>query len=620
MRFFGPLSLAVLPLILGCSDPNLGAGADLAGRIDGLSGTEGDLARQEADLSPGADLRPMCLTSAECFDVKLPVCAGGVCRACAGASEDNVCIARGEARCITIGPSLGSCGSCNPLVSGKENADCTARSPLAPICGEAGACAACTEHAQCASGICDRATGRCPSQDEVAYVDNFDGSLGPCSDFTTDSSTKPYCEVNAAIAKSGKRFIKVAGSAQPYGEVDFLNFTGQWTVVGPGVGSSPEARVSSSSGYGVNLQLSSGTTVGYRVLLDGLVIGGPDVAPSSVGVNCNDTSGAATIDVTIRNSRIDYSSDGIWFWNCSVTVEDSVITGTANNAVYSRGGTVVLRGSSIAGNSGGGVYSQDGCSVSITDCSLNDNGGEAIHLGPDLADCELTVVRSTLAKNGAGISVNCMQTTIEGSTIDSNTGVGFYSSAGASTIRDSKITYNRGGGIDEASGGNSLTLTNCLITDNGRSGPSGPMFGGVEVLGGDATIVNWSLIGNTTKTAGVTGIASSTTGSVVVLNTLVFQGWGGTMNLTGCTTAYSAYEGAPATNSNVDLTGCLGTDLFVDYDNGDYRPKAGSNPCNLVDNGAATFMTLSAPSKDLLGSPRPAPPAGAYDIGCYEKQ
>ncbi len=562
----------------------------------------------------------MCLTSAECVDIKLPVCAGGVCRACAGASEDNVCIARGEARCITVGPSLGSCGSCNPLVSGKENADCTARSPLAPICGEAGACAACTEHSQCASGICDRATGRCPSQGEVAYVDNFDGSLGPCSDFTTDSSTKPYCEVNAAIAKSGKRFIKVAGSMQPYGETDFLDAVGQWTVVGPGVGASPEARVSSSGGYAVNLQLSSSSTVGYTVLLDGLVIGGPDTSPSLAGVACTHTSGSAMIEATIRNSRIDYSNDGFFLWNCSINIEGSVITSTANNAISLRGGTLSVRGSSINGNSGKGIYGQDGGSVSINDSAISENGSDAIRFGNDVPDCQLMIAGSTLSKNAAGVAVNCMQTIIEGSTIDSNSGTGFYSSAGASTIRDSKITYNRGGGVDEASGGSSLTLTNCLITDNGRSGPSGPMFGGVEVLGGDATIVNCSLIGNTTKTTGVTGIASSTTGSVVVLNTLVFQGWGGTMNLTGCTTAYSAYEGAPAPNSNVDLTGCLGTDLFVDYDNGDYRPKAGSNPCNLVDNGAATFMTLTAPTKDLLGAPRPAPAAGAYDIGCYELQ
>ena len=527
-----PSALWIVGLVAlwqGCSS-TAGVGVDLAmpdltiGDTD-MPPAKGDMTGQAADLLPGADLRPMCLTSAECTTDDKPICGSdGVCRACEGSGDDTVCAAKGAKRCVTTGANKGVCAACDPVPANSENADCVAAMSTTPVCNASAVCVACTAHSQCGSKVCNFATGACTPAGDIAYVDNADGDTSKCDDATTDSKTKPYCQISPAIASSGKSIIYVTGRATAYTNVKLDDRTGTLTIVGPGGSAATTARVYGSTKNSLELNLSSGASAGYSVVVDGLELGGTDAAKAARGVLCSDQNDTATIALTLRNSLVRYGTEhGVQITDCTVDVSNSTISNFTKNGVSSSGGTL--------------------------------------------------------------------------------------------SLSETAIENNAAGGLDQSSG--SATVANSLVSHNGASGS---LFGGIRILGGDASIVNATLIGNQSKTSGTSGILGNTSGVVLVFNTVVFAGFGGTTNVKDCIVGNSAFEGAAATNSNLNLSGCLGTDMFVDYDNLDYQLKTGVNPCNLVDNGAMMFMTLTAPTKDLLGAPRPAPAAGAYDIGCYEKQ
>jgi hypothetical protein len=83
-----------------------------------------------------------------------------------------------------------------------------------------------------------------------------------------------------------------------------------------------------------------------------------------------------------------------------------------------------------------------------------------------------------------------------------------------------------------------------------------------------------------------------------------------------CAPSYSAFVGAAGSNNeSIPVSGCSLADLLVDPTNGDFHPrKGGARPCTLIDQGTNT----GAPNHDLDGTPRPQPPSGTDDIGCYE--
>ena len=352
-----------------CTDPakpecNLASNTCvLASRLDmAMDGGDmpmiGDPDLLQPDLLPEPDLLPMCATSAQCTTAESPICGGdGVCRACNGAGDDAVCLAKSSKRCVTAGTNVGECAACNPVPLNAENADCVAAATTTPVCTGDAVCAACTAHNQCNSKVCNLATGACTPSSEIAYVNNA-VSVPTCSDVQHDS-TPPnvaYCEISAAIAISGKSVIHVEGSGTAYGNILIADNTGQVSIVGPGATASPTARVYTMGKNSLELTMSSGATAAYVVVVDGMALGGTQADKAVRGLRCANASNVHSIDVTVRDSVLsDSTGQGIYSGKCALTVSGSTVSGNGGTGISGSGGTTTIQKTTVSGNASEGI-------------------------------------------------------------------------------------------------------------------------------------------------------------------------------------------------------------------------------------------------------------------------
>jgi hypothetical protein len=230
---------------------------------------------------------------------------------------------------------------------------------------------------------------------------------------------------------------------------------------------------------------------------------------------------------------------------------------------------------------------------------------------------------------GGGAANGATNLTIVRSTIKGAPVVGLSSQNKCTITLDADIVAsNKGGGILLVS--SDFTFTNLLVRDNGTTGTTGSGFGGIDIATagetGRMTAFNLSILNNKAKTSVSVGSGFSCSAPPTTLaNTVVFGGQGGgyEMLASDCSPTYSAFAGAmlgspTANNQDLKAAGgptCAATDLFVDPNNNNFAPKkGGTTPCSLVNDGTNT----GAPDHDLVGTPRPQPPGGTDDIGCYE--
>lgn len=277
-----------------------------------------------------------CTSSASCSD-DAPICAVQRCRACMDSSDDAQCVAHNAKTPRCNAPS-GRCVEC------LASADCM--NPT-PVCNTtAFTCRKCAAHSECTSGIC-KSDGSCAAVSEIAYVNNGSGG---CPGSGTQAM--PYCEISYAVSNSSKAYILVSPSATSYATLQFAPTTtalGPLTIVGPaGRGAAMKASVSSTV-TGTPAIAFTTVAVPLTVTIDGLDISGANGGMASPGVQCNQTTGTAT--VVIKNSTIHSSGkEGIFSSGCTLTLDGNLIFSNVNEGIKVTGTTYVITNNLIFAN------------------------------------------------------------------------------------------------------------------------------------------------------------------------------------------------------------------------------------------------------------------------------
>lgn len=198
----------------------------------------------------------------------------------------------------------------------------------------------------------------------------------------------------------------------------------------------------SGDGDGINMRIATATITGSTItgnLEDGIESEGAiTVTNSTISNQVNENGIRAEGNVTVTGSTI--SGNGVGQGSCGDGIE------------VERAGTVTVTNSTISGNADVGVLA-DG-HISVTGSTVSGNGviGECDEDGiraggPQAAEANVTVTRSTVSNNG-----------------DSN-GNGVIAT-GDATVTDSTITGNSADGVNA----DNATVTNSTITDNTDAG------------------------------------------------------------------------------------------------------------------------------------------------------
>ncbi len=190
-------------------------------------------------------------------------------------------------------------------------------------------------------------------------------------------------------------------------------------------------------------------------------------------------TGSLVVDnVTITNNRSSRGGGLLHFSNDMIVTNSRINNNVVDIGAGSGGGVFIqstgnnaISNTTIDGNiaelgGGGGIYSVNG--LTLTNSTVSNNnallvGGGGIYdigLGP------LTIINSTLSGNiatgnGGGIQLRQSSATVINSTIYNNQVLG--------THDDAEETYNGHGGGIYITSGNSITLTNTIISDNTAS-------------------------------------------------------------------------------------------------------------------------------------------------------
>jgi fibronectin-binding autotransporter adhesin len=242
-------------------------------------------------------------------------------------------------------------------------------------------------------------------------------------------------------------------------------------------------------------------------------------------------SGTMTLTGCTISDNTDYSNAGGILDCATATLEGCSIsgntckTGNTGGIYMNFGDTLTLTDCSIDDNSGGGVEARYSNALTLTDCSVENNsyssGVVTLALG------QLTITGSTISANsglfGGGV-VAGGPTTITGSTISGNTGVRYGggvvveadspATITGCTIRGNSTLYaesvETGGGLEIESGA-VATITGCTIIGNSVGSSYGT--GGGVGIDGLATLTDCTISGNSAAAGG--GVFNYGTASLV---------------------------------------------------------------------------------------------------------
>ncbi len=391
------------------------------------------------------------------------------------------------------------------------------------------------------------------------------------------------------------------------------------------------------TGSGGGIYLLNASTTTATTLLNINVIG--NTAQYGAGIRC-DNSKLAITSSSVSSNTTTRDGGGIYLSGASstVTITDSNIdNNTVSNTAYSGGGiflddntaATISGGSSINGNtagSGGAVYADAGSTLTISDTSIDSNGGTyggAIRLRGTVvaALTNVSVSSNTSTQHGGAVYSADAGTSlvITNSTINDNiaatvkNGGALYIQNGSAEVNSSLIQGNKAGAYGGAirNLGGTVTLTNCIVSGNIIEANDG---GGIYCGAGTLNVYNTTISGNysANRGGGLYGIGT-------IINSVI---WGNTAGGTGPnisgtpTVTYSDVEGGYAGTGNIDAN-----PEFVDFQQagsgspttaGDFRicngadnPAGCTNVSPCIDSASAT----SAPADDIEGDARP------YDVG-----
>jgi hypothetical protein len=499
----------------------------------------------------------------------------------------------------------GDMGDMSPVPC-KGPTDCSA-TPSTPFCGPGGTCVACLKSTDCTlasapvctqnkcggcatSGDCvrfqptpycnmgDGACVQCLSSDNCLSSNKAcDTSTGQCSACTSNSQcTSDLCCTSGALPNGNPCS---SGSCVDPASVVYVSASGKSCPVGPGSGTlldpyckiadgiTAAATITSKTAvvlagtYGENLVVKPMAGVTFTAFAVG--IGGPVVAPSAAGP-------ALTLDKSLGATQISVSFDGFTF----------------KGATSATGHGISCLGSGTA----------SATKLVLTHSTVSNNGG----IGVSAATCDVTLNQDVIGP--------------------ANLQGGIVLSATDYTLQNLQVAGN--GTLD------------------GAAPSSGSDAGGIKIATAAPArknMVNLTIVANQNSTTNGTPIGVSCSGSPVFFNNVIFGNTNGLPTATelngGCAPERSAFAAAgmaPFTTGNKNnystATCMMASELFT-VANGLYKPKStigapctmvlqsnSSTATSLVGAGEPTFMSVNAPSSDLVGSSRANPPT----IGAIE--
>lgn len=355
----------------------------------GSTGTEGDGDTSGGPSSSTSVGPEACASDDDCPEAT-PICdtAIGTCVRCDQlADPDHACAARDPDRPQCSGSTCVPCTDDRGVVCADHLLVC------GPV---AGACASCTEHAQCESGACDIFEGICFDPSTVLHVGNDGGAKTIAVALAGLPSLWPDrlgLDRGVLVMHGGVPFDETAvirdqeGTGTNAEAIAFIAAPGQaprWTKINGGSG--PILSVS----------------VGARAYLDGMVLRENQGSTNTWGVQC------ANARVDIRRSQI-VQNDGGGIdvgSNCELKVENSFVGGD----VVGRDAIRVEEGSAIIS------YSTLGAGRSLPFGDLP----AALRCDPN--DMSVTVRNSLLVARAPGDEIVCLGAVLQDNATEADLG------------------------------------------------------------------------------------------------------------------------------------------------------------------------------------------------------
>ena len=240
-----------------------------------------------------------------------------------------------------------------------------------------------------------------------------------------------------------------------------------------------------AASQGDTINVAAGTySESIEIRKNGLTLIGADKATTKIDAGGNNNLAIKLVDaagVTIKNLTVTGgTSNQIWSWHASFSLENVVITGTSIGLKAIFNSTVYIDNSTLNENADAGAKIFSGSALLAKNSEFSDNGGIGLHLYGNAIGEILGCTASNNCKTGgwAGIGVT------EGATlwidqegerrceIQDNgepetdvAGIGVYSAR--LTVYNSDISENTGNGIDSGSNSSVFVADGTKIYANG---------------------------------------------------------------------------------------------------------------------------------------------------------
>lgn len=367
-------------LLHECQSTQWDGGLDAAGDVktDGHDGQADGQTDGQTDAPPADDggcEAPQHQCGGYCYDLDDPAHCGESCLECTapahgtptcdGTACDFTCNA-------TYYLNAAACDACAVAAHcGPTCADCTA-TPTTPDCSghtgkcvcnptscgatttpicdaTSGACRACQEHSECASGACNRTTGACVPEADIIYL-----GVTNCSDADTGTQAQPFCNPGVALGAVTTSRWRIVAAAHTYAiAASMLIINKTVEIIGSTTGTTEINQITSSLPV-FDIQGTADVTL-HRITVKGT---GTD------GLLCNGLSSTATLRFERGTIGPNAAGRGIDATRCTVTVQQSIIKENKGGGLSLSNGAFIVQNCLVVGNgkSGGagttfgGVY------------------------------------------------------------------------------------------------------------------------------------------------------------------------------------------------------------------------------------------------------------------------
>lgn len=315
-------------------------------------------------------------------------------------TAEGVCLGCSAISCADVSAEVGEAVPVCDLLS-EVCVECTTEDASAcegqtPVCAaSSNECVPCAEHDECDSGACNLFSGAC-FPDNALWVDKS----APCNG-ADGSESKPYCEIQDAVATVGKNDPTVVWVIPSGVYADKVS-----------VESSRIIAIRSSTAADVRLE-TDGTDAllvnqGSITLLDHVKLGYPS---EDRGIVCS--GGSLWADDSSVVNRLDLGIDGMS--GCDLVLRRSSVINNTGGGIQLSGGSLRLVNSFVVANGGGfseigGIGTSQGATLDLLYSSVISNQAtDQLKLSMGCSNDTSGVVRNSilLGTTGGGASFEC---------------------------------------------------------------------------------------------------------------------------------------------------------------------------------------------------------------------